>query len=93
MEAAAELAARVLGSGFLVTAPDTVPYALWCAARHLDDYAEALLTTLEGDGDCDTNCAIAGGIVALYRHAEGKGIPEAWLSAREGLDLDLKRHP
>jgi ADP-ribosylglycohydrolase len=85
VEASPELAARVLGSGFLVTAPDTVPFALWCAARHLDNYGEALLSTLEGDGDCDTNCAIVGGIVSLYTN--GSGIPEAWLQSREGLDL------
>lgn len=88
LEASPELAARILGSGFLVTAPDTVPYALWCAARHLDNYAEALLSTLEGDGDCDTNCAIVGGIVALY--ANGSGIPETWLKGREMLDLNLQ---
>jgi ADP-ribosylglycohydrolase len=86
-ELSAEIAARILGSGFLVTAPDTVPYALWCAARHLDNYPEALLTALEGDGDCDTNCAIVGGLVSLY--ASGQGIPADWLSAREPLDLNF----
>jgi ADP-ribosylglycohydrolase len=35
-------AAEVLGNGSRITAPDTVPFALWCAARHLSDYAEAL---------------------------------------------------
>ncbi|MBY0396265.1 MAG: ADP-ribosylglycohydrolase family protein, partial [Thermoleophilia bacterium] len=28
-------AVRVLGNGQRITAPDTVPFALWCAARHL----------------------------------------------------------
>jgi ADP-ribosylglycohydrolase len=84
-EMSAENAARILGSGFLVTAPDTVPFALWCAIRHLDDYREALFTTLEGDGDCDTNCAIVGGIVALRVGREG--IPTKWLESREPLDL------
>lgn len=82
-----EFAARLLGSGFLVTAPDTVPFALWCAARHLDDYQEALISTLEGDGDCDTNCAIVGGIVVL--RTGRAGIPAPWLKAREPLDLSL----
>jgi ADP-ribosylglycohydrolase len=78
-----ENAARILGSGFLVTAPDTVPFALWCAIRHLDNYSDALLSTLDGDGDCDTNCAIVGGIVAL---AVGRaGIPKDWLADREEL--------
>jgi ADP-ribosylglycohydrolase len=80
-------AARLLGSGFLVTAPDTVPFALWCAVRHLDNYSEALFATLQGDGDCDTNCAIVGGIVALYAGRES--IPPLWLESRERLDLQI----
>ncbi len=76
-------AARVLGSGNLVTAQDTVPFTLWCAARHLDDYAQALFTTISGLGDCDTNCAIVGGIVAAYTGPAG--IPTDWLQAREPL--------
>ena len=84
---APEFAARVLGSGFLVMAPDTVPFALWCAVRHLDDYREALISTVEGDGDCDTNCAIVGGIVGSFMGRAG--IPEKWLKAREPLDLAL----
>ncbi len=83
-------AARALGSGFLVTAPDTVPFALWCATRHLADYGEAMFTTLEGDGDCDTNCAIVGSIVALFVGADG--IPPLWLESREPLDLQIPKH-
>lgn len=87
LEMSPENAARILGSGFLVTAPDTVPFAVWCAIRHLDDYSEALLATLEGDGDCDTNCAIVGGIVAL--RVGHDGIPAEWLESREPLNLKL----
>lgn len=87
LEMDAEFAARILGSGFLVTAPDTVPYAIWCALKHLDSYPEAIITTLEGDGDCDTNCAIVGSIVAT--HSGRENIPSEWLAAREPLDLDL----
>jgi ADP-ribosylglycohydrolase len=29
-------AVSVLGNGLKVTSPDTVPFALWCAARHID---------------------------------------------------------
>jgi len=86
-EMSAENAARILGSGFLVTAPDTVPFALWCALRHLNNYREALISTLEGDGDCDTNCAITGGIVALFVGREG--IPASWLQSREPLLLNF----
>lgn len=86
-EMSPENAARILGSGFLVTAPDTVPFALWCALRHLNDYREALISTLEGDGDCDTNCAIVGGIVAMFVGRES--IPPVWLESREPLNLEL----
>lgn len=86
-EMSPENAARILGSGYLVTAPDTVPFALWCALRHLDNFSEAMISTLEGDGDCDTNCAIVGSIVSLYKGM--KGIPQEWLDSREALDLKL----
>jgi ADP-ribosylglycohydrolase len=78
-----QTAAGVLGSGYRVIAADTVPFALWCIARHLDDYAEALWTTVAGLGDRDTTCAIVGGVVALSAGRES--IPPAWLSAREPL--------
>jgi ADP-ribosylglycohydrolase len=76
-------AARLLGSGLRVTAPDTVPFTLWCAARHLDSYEEAIWTTVAGLGDRDTTCAIVGGIVALAAGRES--VPEEWLTAREPL--------
>jgi ADP-ribosylglycohydrolase len=78
-------AAGVLGNGSEVTCADTVPFSLWCAARHLDDFEEALWTTVSGLGDRDTTCAIVGGIVALF--VGPAGIPEAFASAREPLDL------
>jgi ADP-ribosylglycohydrolase len=77
------LAAEALGNGSEVTAPDTVPFALWCASRNLDDFAEALWQTVSGLGDRDTTCAIVGGILG----AAGTPIPPAWLAAREPLDL------
>jgi ADP-ribosylglycohydrolase len=81
-----ETAAGLLGSGYRVTAPDTVPFALWCAARHLDHFEEALWATVSGLGDRDTTCAIVGGVVAL---AVGRdAIPPEWLAAREPLALD-----
>jgi ADP-ribosylglycohydrolase len=79
-----EEAATVLGNGSRITAPDTVPFALWCAARHIDNYAEALWTAVSVGGDNDTNCAIVGGIVVLACGPEA--IPEGWLAAREPLE-------
>ncbi len=77
------LAARRLGSGENVLSEDTVPYSVWCAARHLDNYEEALWSTVTGLGDIDTTCAIVGGIVALSAGREA--IPTAWLESREPL--------
>ncbi len=77
--------ARALGNGSLVTAPDTVPFCLWLAAHHLDRFVEALGKTISAEGDCDTNAAIVGGIVALSAGREG--IPNEWLTAREAIQL------
>ncbi|WP_030056302.1 MULTISPECIES: ADP-ribosylglycohydrolase family protein [Streptomyces] len=76
-------AATVLGSGVLISAPDTVPFALWSAAGHLDSLPEALWHTLEGWGDKDTTCAIAAGVVAARTGLTE--VPPAWLAAREEL--------
>lgn len=78
-----EEVAEVLGSGVAVTAQDTVPFVIWCAAQHLDCYEEALWLTVAGLGDRDTTCAMVGGIVAARRGVDG--IPSGWLSAREAL--------
>ncbi|CAM4055548.1 crystallin J1 [Corallococcus exiguus] len=77
-------AARTLGSGQKVLAEDTVPFAVWCAARHLDSFEEALWCTVAGFGDRDTTCAMVGGIVALSA-GRSSSIPAKWLSAREPL--------
>ncbi|MER5488097.1 ADP-ribosylglycohydrolase family protein [Streptomyces sp. NPDC002812] len=76
-------AASVLGSGWRISAPDTVPFALWSAAGHLDDLTEALWQTVGGWGDRDTTCAIAGGVVAA-RTGTGS-VPADWLAAREAV--------
>ncbi len=76
-------AASYLGNGSQVSAQDTVPFVLWCAARHLDSYEEALWTTIQGMGDQDTNCAMVGGMVVLSAGLES--IPSTWLAAREPL--------
>ncbi|MEU2503297.1 ADP-ribosylglycohydrolase family protein [Streptomyces sp. NPDC007863] len=76
-------AAEVLGSGYRMSGPDTVPYALWCAAGHLDDLHEGLWTTVAGRGDIDTTCAIAGGVIAARTGVEA--LPAAWHTAREPL--------
>lgn len=86
LTASVGFAAQVLGNGIQLAAQDTVPFALWCAAQHLDDYEEALWLAVSGLGDRDTICAIVGGIVALS--AGGQAIPTAWQVAREPFDLE-----
>jgi ADP-ribosylglycohydrolase len=76
-------AAALLGSGQRVSAQDTVPFTLWCASRHLDNYQEALWMTVSGLGDRDTTCAIVGGIVILSARMES--VPRLWLDSREPL--------
>ena len=80
---AIETATSALGNGSQISAQDTVPFTLWCAARHMDNFEEAMWATVSGLGDRDTTCAIVGGIVALS--VGEKGIPKEWLQARESL--------
>ncbi|MEV7081008.1 ADP-ribosylglycohydrolase family protein [Streptomyces sp. NPDC093516] len=74
--------AAVLGCGRRTTAHDTVPFALWSAARSLGDYEKAFWTTAQAGGDVDTTCAIVGGVIA-----SGKaGTPPApWVERTEAL--------
>lgn len=74
---------RQLGNGSHISCQDTVPFCVWAAARHLDDYQTAIVNTIRVGGDIDTNCAIVGGIVALATGADG--IPRAWRKDREEL--------
>ena len=76
-------AADALGNGQRVRCSDTVPFALWTAAVHQDDYEAALWDTAAGLGDVDTTCAITGGIVAA-RTGIGAA-PALWLRLREPL--------
>jgi len=74
-------AKKRLGTGEQVSAQDTVPFCLWSAAHHLDNFEDALWWTARGLGDCDTTCAIVGGIVSL----SAREIPAEWLARREAL--------
>lgn len=74
--------AAVLGCGRRTSAHDTVPFALWSAARSLGDYETAFWTTAQAGGDVDTTCAIVGGVIAAGK----AGAPPAeWLARTEGL--------
>lgn len=76
-------AADALGNGQHIRADDTVPFALWSAAHHLDSLTDALWVTAEGLGDVDTTCAITGGVVAARTGTAAA--PRAWLARREAL--------
>jgi ADP-ribosylglycohydrolase len=82
-EAAPADAAAALGTGARLSAADTVPLALWVAARHLEDYPEAVWAAAGVAEDTDTVCAIVGGIVAARVGAAG--VPKQWRSACEPL--------
>ncbi|WKX18208.1 MULTISPECIES: ADP-ribosylglycohydrolase family protein [unclassified Streptomyces] len=74
--------AAVLGCGRRTTAHDTVPFALWSAARALGEYETAFWTTAQVGGDVDTTCAIVGGVVAAGKD----GAPPAeWAGRVEAL--------
>ncbi|MCF7785378.1 MAG: ADP-ribosylglycohydrolase family protein [Prosthecobacter sp.] len=88
LELSPKTVALILGNGSQVISSDTVPFCLWCACRHPNDYAEALWAAVSVHGDMDTNCAIVGSLVSL---ATGRdGIPADWLASRELLNLEFK---
>jgi ADP-ribosylglycohydrolase len=88
LDASVDTAVNRLGNGSYVVAADTVPFCVWSAARHLDNYAEALWQTVYGLGDRDTTCAIVGGIVALS--ADRRTVPDTWLRSREPLQVSYR---
>ncbi|MEU3403084.1 ADP-ribosylglycohydrolase family protein [Streptomyces sp. NPDC006670] len=78
----ANTVAAVLGCGRRTSAHDTVPFALWSAARALDDFERAFWTTAQVGGDVDTTCAIVGGILGARGDA---ALPGTWLARTEAL--------
>lgn len=90
-----QLAGEELGTGSNITSRDTVPFALWVCARHLDSYEEAMWTATAHPGldhasnallsaiDRDTIGAIVGGVVACAVGLDG--IPVLWREATERL--------
>ncbi|RSM50166.1 hypothetical protein DMA12_02640 [Amycolatopsis balhimycina DSM 5908] len=79
-------AADTLGTGREIAAHDTVPLALWIAARHPGSYVDALWTVAQLAEDVDTVGAIVGGVLA----AGGTPVPADWLAACEPLPSWLR---
>lgn len=78
-----QLAGEELGTGCEIRARDTVPFAVWVAARYLDSYEEAVWAATTQVGDSDTLGAIVGAIVVC---ATGEAaIPVLWRAATEPL--------
>lgn len=74
-------AAAALGTGREISAPDTVPFALWAAAAG-GSFEDVFWRCVAGLGDRDTTCAIACGVAA---GDPAVAPPAAWLAAREPL--------
>ncbi|MFG3044096.1 ADP-ribosylglycohydrolase family protein [Streptomyces sp. NPDC048241] len=74
--------AAVLGCGRRTSAHDTVPFALWSAARSLGDFERAFWRTAQVGGDVDTTCAIVGGVLAS---GAAGAPPAAWAERTESL--------
>jgi len=73
--------AREVGNGSRVSCMDTVPFALWVAARHLGEFRAGVRTAVSVGGDIDTLGAIVGGVLAAGTGLEG--IPSEWLAQTE----------
>lgn len=76
-----------LGNGLKMTAQDTVPIALWCAAHHAGNFEEALWKAVSALGDRDTICAIVGSIVILS--APESSVPSRWKALTEPFENSI----
>jgi ADP-ribosylglycohydrolase len=78
-------AASILGNGSKATAQTTVPFAIWCASDFRQSFSDAIWRALEGQGDCDTICAIVGGITAV--RVGFSDLPADWRKSCEPLPI------
>jgi len=75
------LAGQLLGTGDKYTVLDSLPFALWCAAHHLDNFEAGLWSAASSGSKCSAICAIVGGLLALST----RSVPEAWHDRCEPL--------
>ncbi|MEO1517516.1 MAG: ADP-ribosylglycohydrolase family protein [Bacteroidota bacterium] len=80
---------QILGNGERMTAQDTVPFAIWCAAHYRQDFSQALWKAVAALGDRDTICAIVGGISIMG--CDEKTIPRQWEQSVESIDESIFR--
>lgn len=85
-----ETVRKILGNGVNMTAQDTVPFVIWCAAHNLENFEEALWKAVSVLGDRDTICAMVAGITIMSCH--DASVPKDWLSSVESFEKsDFRR--
>lgn len=85
-----ETVRKILGNGVNMTAQDTVPFVIWCAAHNLENFEEALWKAVSVLGDRDTICAMVAGITIMSCH--DASVPKDWLNAVESFEnSDFRR--
>lgn len=80
----------ILGNGEKILATDTVPFAIWCAAHHLNNFENALWKGVSILGDRDTIGAIIGGVTIMS--SDDEHIPERWLNDVEHFEISMFRN-
>lgn len=70
-----------LGAGESISSQDTVPFCLYIVSHYRGQFEKALDETASVGGDCDTTCAIVGGILS----AGECEIPREWLERTEDV--------
>lgn len=85
-----ETVRKILGNGVNMTAQDTVPFVIWCAAHNLENFEEALWKAVSVLGDRDTICAMVAGITIMSCH--DASVPKDWLNTVESFEKsDFRR--
>lgn len=79
-----ETVKTILGNGSNITAQDTVPFAIWCAAHNLNDFEAAIWKAVSILGDRDTICAIVGGITIMSTDEDR--LPNVWIESVEDFE-------
>ncbi|MCB9231978.1 MAG: ADP-ribosylglycohydrolase family protein [Bacteroidia bacterium] len=84
-----ETVKTILGNGINMTAQDTVPFCIWCAAYNLRDFESAIWKAVSALGDRDTICAIVGGITIMS--TDESKIPADWIKSVEDFETSVFR--
>lgn len=78
-------AIRLLGEGWV--AEDTWAIALYCTLKHLDSFEDAVVASVNHDGDSDSTGAVCGNLMGVVVGYEG--IPEKYKTNIEMKDVIL----